>query len=115
MLYAQPLHRFQISQPDIHQMRRNTRRQEANERLAARLDEAEQALQSELGLLWRIHVLSYLMIRRVQADPSLHSGLSLIAWRIVITLASVPGLSANEIVLLWGLEKMGVNRPSRSS
>ncbi len=32
----------------------------------------------ELSLLWRIHVLSYLMVRRINADPRLHSGLSLV-------------------------------------
>ncbi len=89
---------------------RRSRRTEAQSRTQARLDGAEAVLRGELSLLWRIHVLSSLMVRRVQADPSLHSGLSLVAWRVLLTLAHVPGLSANEITSLWGFEKMAVNR-----
>lgn len=91
-------------------MPRRSRRAEAQARSQARLDGAEAVLRTELSLLWRIHVLSYLMVRRVHADPTLHSGLSLVAWRVLLTLAHVPDLSANEITALWGFEKMAVNR-----
>lgn len=90
--------------------KRLPKRARAAQRAKERLDEAEMLLQERLALLWRIHALSYVMTRRPRADPALHSGLSLVAWRIVLTLANAPDLSANEITALWGLEKMGVNR-----
>ncbi|MBA4789705.1 MAG: MarR family winged helix-turn-helix transcriptional regulator [Pseudomonadota bacterium] len=89
---------------------RRSRRAEAQGRSLARLDHAEATLRTELSLLWRIHVLSYLMVRKVNADPTLHSGLSLVGWRVLLTLVHVPDLSANEITGLWGFEKMAVNR-----
>ncbi|TCT06663.1 MarR family winged helix-turn-helix transcriptional regulator [Aquabacter spiritensis] len=92
---------------------RRSRRADAQARTQARLDAAEAAMRTELSLLWRIHVLSSLMVRRVQADPSLHSGLSLVAWRVLLTLVHAPGLSAHEITALWGFEKMAVNRGVR--
>ncbi|WP_127088695.1 MarR family winged helix-turn-helix transcriptional regulator [Aquabacter cavernae] len=89
---------------------RKSRRAEAQARSLGRLDHAEITLRSQLSLLWRIHVLSYLMVRKVNADPSLHSGLSLVGWRVLLTLVHVPDLSANEVTSLWGFEKMAVNR-----
>jgi DNA-binding MarR family transcriptional regulator len=79
----------------------------------ARAVRAEQLLRQKLGFMWQIHVLSHLMVRRV--DPNITStyGLSLIEWRIVITLARVAGLSAIEIIHSWGLEKMAVSRAVR--
>ncbi|OYY13387.1 MAG: hypothetical protein B7Y70_02345 [Rhizobiales bacterium 35-68-8] len=89
---------------------RKNRRAEAHARSQARQEQAERVLREELSLLWRIHVLSYLMVRRINADPRLHSGLSVVAWRVMLTLTHVPGMSANEITALWGFEKMAVNR-----
>lgn len=89
---------------------RRSRRAEAQARSLTRMEQAEITLRTELSLLWRIHVLSYLMVRKVNADPSLHSGLSLVAWRMLLTLRHVPELAANEITALWGFEKMAVNR-----
>lgn len=87
-----------------------SKRKLSAQRTAERLAEAEGVLQDKLSLLWRVHALSYVMTRRPRADPALHSGLSLVAWRVVLTLANAPDLSANEITALWGLEKMGINR-----
>lgn len=89
---------------------RRSRRAEAQARSQARVEAAEEVLRRELTLLWRIQVLSYLMVRRLHADPSLTAGLSLVAWRVLLTLSHVPGLSAHEITALWGFEKMAVNR-----
>ena len=75
-----------------------------------RIETAQGTLSRELGLLWRIHALSYVMSRRPRTDPALHSGISLVAWRVLSTLMHCPDLSGNEITRLWGLEKMGVNR-----
>ncbi len=66
-----------------------------------------------LGVMWQIHALSHLMVRQVDPNITVKYGLSLIEWRIVITLARVPGLSANEIIHSWGLEKMAVSRGVR--
>ncbi|MEW6257965.1 MAG: MarR family winged helix-turn-helix transcriptional regulator [Pseudomonadota bacterium] len=87
-----------------------SRRAEAQARSSDRMEQAEVTLRAELALLWRIHVLSYLMVRKVNADPTLHSGLSMVAWRVLLTLRHVPDLAANEITALWGFEKMAVNR-----
>lgn len=87
-----------------------SRRAESQARSLDRMERAEITLRTELSLLWRIHVLSYLMVRKVNADPTLHSGLSMVAWRVLLTLRHVPDLAANEITALWGFEKMAVNR-----
>lgn len=89
---------------------RGAKRRIAVERSQERIDRAQETLRAELGLLFRIHALSYVMTRRPRRESALHSGLSLVAWRVLTTVVSEPGLSANEIVALWGLEKMGVNR-----
>ncbi|MYZ48320.1 MarR family winged helix-turn-helix transcriptional regulator [Propylenella binzhouense] len=89
---------------------RGTKRQQAAARSDQRVREAEDVLRRELALLWRIHALSYVMTRRPRRDPGLHARLSLVAWRVLLTLANCGGLAASEIVTLWGLEKMGVNR-----
>ena len=67
-------------------------------------------MRTELGLIYRIHALSYVITRRPRQERELHADLSLVAWRVLMTIALEPGLSSNEIVLLWGLEKMGVSR-----
>ena len=87
-----------------------TRRQVAGERSRARVKAAEATLRAELGLVFRLHALSYVITRRPRQESELHDGLSMVAWRVLMTVALEPGLSGNEIVLLWGLEKMGVSR-----
>lgn len=70
-------------------------------------------LRLEIAFVWRIHVMSYLMAAPVQPNITARFGLSLVAWRVVITLARSPGLTANEIVETWHLEKMAVSRAVR--
>lgn len=76
----------------------------------ARLDAAEATLRSELGLIFRIHALSHVITRRMRVDGEQQYGLTLLAWRVLLTVVLSPGLSGSEIVVLWGYEKMGVNR-----
>lgn len=63
--------------------------------------------------MWRIHVMSYLMVRPVSINITPAHGLTLVDWRIVITLARASDLTAQEIIELWGLEKMAVSRSVR--
>ncbi len=86
---------------------------EKNSDAAARAEHVTTVFRKTLGVMWQIHALSHLMIRRVDPNITVKYGLSLIEWRIVITLARVPGLSANEIIHSWGLEKMAVSRGVR--
>lgn len=81
-------------------------RQQQRERLEA----AEERLRDGLGLLWRIHSLSYVMSRKPRHQPELNDNLNVVAWRALITLEHAPDLTGQEITELWGLEKMGVNR-----
>lgn len=80
---------------------------------AARAERAAAAFRTKLGVMWQIHALSHLMVRRVDPNITGKYGLSLIEWRIIIALAQVSGLSANEIIDAWGLEKMAVSRGVR--
>lgn len=57
--------------------------------------------------------MSYLMVRPVSIDITPKHGLTLIDWRIVITLARASDLTAQEIIELWGIEKMAVSRSVR--
>jgi DNA-binding MarR family transcriptional regulator len=70
-------------------------------------------LRKEIGFIWRIHVMSDLMVRAVSINITPGYGLTLVDWRIVITLARAPELTAREIIELWGLEKMAVSRSVR--
>jgi DNA-binding MarR family transcriptional regulator len=72
--------------------------------------DAADLMRKDIGFLWRIHVMSYLMVRPVAFDVTPATGLSLVEWRIMITLARIPDFTAQEIVQLWGLEKMAVSR-----
>lgn len=84
-------------------------------RLDPRQDVREPAdiLRKEIGFMWRIHVMSYLMVRPVSINITPAYGLTLVDWRIVITLARAPDLTAQEIIEIWGLEKMAVSRSIR--
>jgi DNA-binding MarR family transcriptional regulator len=70
-------------------------------------------LRKEIGFMWRIHVMSHLMVRPVSINITPEHGLSLVDWRIIITLARASNLVAQEIIELWGLEKMAVSRSVR--
>lgn len=81
-------------------------------RPVARIDSRDPAdvLRKEIGFMWRIHVMSYLMVRPVSINITTAHGLTLVDWRIVITLARAADLTAQEIIELWGMEKMAVSR-----
>lgn len=87
-----------------------SKRQLAAQKSKARVGDAEAILQAELGLLFRIHALAYVTGRRLRQNDDVLEGLTVVAWRVLLTVVNQRGLSANEIVTLWGLEKMGVNR-----
>jgi DNA-binding MarR family transcriptional regulator len=90
--------------------------QRANEKTnetPVRTERAIEIFRRKLGVMWQIHMLSHLMVRRVDPNITGKYGLSLVEWRIVITLARAPGLSANEIIQSWALEKMAVSRGVR--
>ncbi len=89
---------------------RRTKRRKAEERSLARIDAAETTLRAELGLIFRIHALSNVITRRARTEGAETYGLTLVGWRVLMTVVLAPGLSGNEIVVLWGYEKMGVNR-----
>lgn len=57
--------------------------------------------------------MSYLMMRPVSINVTPAHGLTLVEWRIMITLARASNLTAQEIMELWGLEKMAVSRSVR--
>lgn len=57
--------------------------------------------------------MSYLMVRPVSINITPAHGLTLVDWRLVITLARASDLTAQEIIELWGLEKMAVSRSVR--
>jgi len=84
-----------------------------NNDASVRAERAVEFFRKKLGVMWQIHVLSHLMVRRVDPNITGKYGLSLVEWRIVITLARVPGLSANEIIQSWAIEKMAVSRGVR--
>lgn len=94
----------------IERYDRKSKRQHAAEQSEARVCDAEDALRAELGLLFRIHALSNLTLQRWRQNQGVLDGLSLMAWRVFLTVVNSRGLSANEIVRLWGFEKMSVNR-----
>ncbi|GAB5377707.1 MAG: hypothetical protein AcusKO_41690 [Acuticoccus sp.] len=94
----------------IERYDRKSKRQRAAEQSEARICDAEGTLRAELGLLFRIHALSHVTLQRWRQNQHLLDGLSLVAWRVLLTVVNSRGLSANEIVRLWGFEKMSVNR-----
>ena len=78
----------------------------------AKLPNAD-VLRHQIAFMWRIHYLSSLVVQPVYPNITLKFGLSLIEWRILVTLAHAPGSAAGEILDLWALEKMAVSRAVR--
>jgi DNA-binding MarR family transcriptional regulator len=75
--------------------------------------EIARLLSKQAAFLWRIHTMSALMVKPVHENFTLRYGLSVIDWRIIMTLARAPDTAANEIVQIWSLDKMAVNRGVR--
>jgi DNA-binding MarR family transcriptional regulator len=65
------------------------------------------------NVLAATHVLSSLISRAFDARLAARHDLSPPEWRVVLTLAQRPGVSANEITALWAMEKMAVSRAVR--
>lgn len=59
---------------------------------------------------WRVYYLSHMIVKPVQINVTEPYGISWVEWRILITLAHAPGISANEITLAWAFDKMMVSR-----
>lgn len=94
----------------VERQDRTSKRQLAAQKSMARVGDTEAMLRAELGLLFRIHALAYVTSRRLRQNDDVLEGLTVVAWRVLLTVVNQRGLSANEIVTLWGLEKMSVNR-----
>ncbi len=76
-------------------------------------DRAAEALAPRANILASIHVVSNLIGRAFFPQIASKWDLSLAEWRIILTLADLPGASAAEITALWGMEKMAVSRAAR--
>ena len=68
----------------------------------------------EMNLIWQIHYLSSLVVLPVYPNITVPHDLPLIDWRVVMTLAHAPEMSAQEISDLWALDKMAVSRAVNS-
>lgn len=68
----------------------------------------------KLPLMWRVHYMSKLMSRPVYPKITLKFGISEVEFRVIITIWHVPGLTANQIIEVWALDKMSVSRAVRS-
>lgn len=60
-----------------------------------------------------VHVLSNRITRHYVAEAEKSYGLTLAEWRVLLSVAQEPGLSAAEITAYWAMEKMAVNRAIR--
>ena len=80
---------------------------------AATPNSAAQALAPRGNVLAGIHVVSNLIGRAFFPEIASKWDIGLAEWRIVLTLAHMPGASAAEITALWGMEKMAVSRAAR--
>lgn len=65
------------------------------------------------NLLRAIHVVSNRIGRAFAAEVTARHGLSIIDWRIILSLHEAPGQTARDITRAWGMEKMAVNRAAR--
>jgi DNA-binding MarR family transcriptional regulator len=65
------------------------------------------------NILAAVHVLSSRISRAFDARLAARHALSPPEWRVLLTLAQRPGVSANEITALWAMEKMAVSRAVR--
>ncbi len=65
------------------------------------------------NVLALIHVLSSLIGRAFYGKVEIQHGLSIIEWRVMITLLKHPGLTAIEIINRWALQTMAASRAIR--
>lgn len=64
-------------------------------------------------LLSDVHVLANLVGRAFSGLLSESFGLSVAEWRVLLTLARQPGLTAAEITSRWAMDKMAISRAIR--
>lgn len=57
-----------------------------------------------------VHILSNRIGRAFYSEVETTFGVTIAEWRVMLTLASQPGVSAAEITNSWAMEKMAVNR-----
>jgi DNA-binding MarR family transcriptional regulator len=57
-----------------------------------------------------VHILSNRIGRAFYSEVETKFGVTIAEWRVMLTLASDPGVSAAEITNSWAMEKMSVNR-----
>ncbi len=62
------------------------------------------------NILACVHVLSNRISRAFIGEIRTKHGLGLAEWRVMLTLAHRPRATGMDITILWGLEKMAVNR-----
>src|SRR5450756_696016 len=78
------------------------------------VSKARDIIRDEVGILWYVHALAYLTVRPTYKNVSAAHGLSVVEWRIIITLAGSPGVSAQEIAVIWGVEDATIRRAVRN-
>ena len=57
-----------------------------------------------------VHILSNRIGRAFYGEVETKFGVTIAEWRVMLTLAAEPGVSAAEITSRWAIEKMAVNR-----
>ena len=57
-----------------------------------------------------VHILSNRIGRAFYSEVETKFGVTIAEWRVMLTLASEPGVSAAEITNSWAMEKMSANR-----
>lgn len=57
-----------------------------------------------------VHVLSNRIGRAFYSEVEVRYGVTIAEWRVLLTIAAEPGISASEITNRWAMEKMAVNR-----
>lgn len=57
-----------------------------------------------------VHILSNRIGRAFYGEVETKYGVTIAEWRVMLTVASEPGVSAAEITNRWAIEKMAVNR-----
>jgi DNA-binding MarR family transcriptional regulator len=57
-----------------------------------------------------VHILSNRIGRAFYSEVETKFGVTIAEWRVMLTLAAEPGVSAAEITNRWAIEKMAVNR-----
>lgn len=57
-----------------------------------------------------VHILSNRIGRAFYGEVETKYGISIAEWRVMLTLAAEPGVTAAEITNRWAIEKMAVNR-----